>query len=50
VIFSWARDLSGIIFQKPGVWLQNSGLLVDFSKVQGPFCKIFKITDIRNYF
>jgi hypothetical protein len=39
VNFSGARDLSGIIFQKPGVWLQNFGPQVDFPKVQGHFAR-----------
>jgi hypothetical protein len=41
--FSGTRDFSGIIFKKPGVWLQNSGPRVDFPKVQRPLCKISKL-------
>jgi hypothetical protein len=33
VDFSRAMDLCGIIFQKPGVWLRNSGPQVEYLKV-----------------
>jgi hypothetical protein len=39
VDFSRARDPSGIIFQKLGIWLRNSGPRVGFPKVQGPFAR-----------
>jgi hypothetical protein len=50
VKFSRARDLSGTIFQKPGVWLQNSRPLVNFPKVQGPFCKISEVNQNNKLF
>jgi hypothetical protein len=32
--------LSELFFQIPGVSLENSGLLVDFGKAEGPFCNV----------
>jgi hypothetical protein len=43
VDFSRAEDLSEIIFQKLGVSLRNSGLWIDYRKVQGPFYKISEL-------
>jgi hypothetical protein len=37
--FSRTRDLSEIIFQKPGVWLQNSGHGLISQKSMGLFAR-----------
>jgi hypothetical protein len=42
--FFWARDLSRIIFQKLGVWLQNSRARVHYPKVKGP---LYKVTELN---
>jgi hypothetical protein len=48
------QDLDrGLISEKPrGLSAKSarSGLRVDFTRVQGPLCKIFEITRITNYF
>jgi hypothetical protein len=50
VNFSRARDFSEIILQKHGSDCENSGLWVDYPKVHGPFCKIFKFNQNNELF
>jgi hypothetical protein len=50
VDFSEAKNLSGIIFQFLVAFLRNYRLRVNYRKAQGPFCKILRNIDFRNYF